>query len=232
LTETPKGTVDGPTEYFGYKLPPDLTPEQRVELYDELRKRDDTIGKLMREKEAPPEGTPPVEEPAPEEPVTDEDILQILGLDPENPFDEQTAKAVVPLVRRQLEQENTIAQLIQMQELENIDRTWRSTLSSLEKEFGALPAEVTHDRVMEFAAENGIGSPVDAFWRISGPGRQAVESVMEARAAELRAAKQATTSTRPNGAGGDGEAPLESKTAKGATKEAATRILRELGIGD
>jgi hypothetical protein len=228
-SEASDGTEDGPTEYFGYKLPPELTPQERVELLSELQKRDDTIGKLLRGKEAATTETV-VETPAVVEPLTDAEILQALGLDPENPFDEQTAKAVVPLVRKQLEQDNVIAQLIEIQELNEIDRSWRGTLSSLEKEFGALPAEVDHEAVMEFAADNNISSPVDAYWRIAGPGRSLVESVMAERAKKLTAAKAASATTRPGGAGASDEAPLESKTTKGATREAAAKLLQSLGL--
>lgn len=238
-TETPEATeapadaegTEGPTEYFGYQFPPDLTPEQRGEILSELKKRDDTIGKLLRGREepaAPADETPP----DPPQELTDEDILQALGLDPSNPFTEETAKAVLPVVRKQMEQEATISQLIEIQELQEIDRTWRSSLSGLEKEFGALPAEVDHEAVMTFAAENDIASPVDAYWRITGPGRRAVEGLTAERAERLRADKAAAATTRPGGGNAPDEAPLESKTAKGATREAASRILREMGLGD
>ena len=228
-SEALEGT-DVPTEYFGYQFPPDLTPEQRSEIFTELKKRDDTIGKLLRGKETD-EAKPP---PAPPEPevVTDEDILQALGLDPSDPFSEQTAKAVLPVVRKQLEQENVIAQLIEIQELNEIDRTWRASLGGLEKEFGALPAEVSHEDVMEYAAEHGIADPLSAYWSIAGPGRVAVETVTSQRLAQLKAAKAASATTRPGGSAATEETPVEGKTTRAATREAASRILRELGLGD
>ena len=229
-SEAQEGT-EVPTEYFGYKFPPDLTPEQRGEIITELKKRDDTIGKLLRGRdEGAAEAVADVEPEA--EPLTDADILQALGLDPEDPFAAQTAKAVLPVVRKQLEQENVIAQLMEIQELNEIDRSWRASLTGLEKEFGALPVEVTHDAVMQFAAENGIGSPLDAYWRIAGPGRTAAESLVTARAGALRAAKAASATTRPGSGNAVDEAPVVGKTTKAATREAAGRILRELGFGD
>ena len=228
-TEASDGTVDGPSEYFGYKLPPDLTPEQRGEFISELKKRDDTIGKLLRGKDANEPAVVQEQQTTPE-PMTDAEILQAFGLDPENPFDEQTAKAIVPLVRKQIEQDNVLAHLIEIQELNDIDRTWRGTLAAMEQEFGVLPTEVTHDSVMEFAADNNIQSPVDAYWRIVGPGRQIVEGLVSQRKLVKNADKASASSTRPGGAIADGDAPLESKTTKGATKEAATRILRDLGL--
>lgn len=231
-SEAHEGTDEVPDSYFGLDLS-GLEPERRLEIIGELKKRDDNIGKLLRGR---PDETPQTEEvstDAAPTPATDEEILQALGLDPENPFDEQAAKVAVPLVRRQLEQEGMLAQLIEMQELNEIDRSWRSTLSSLEREFGALPTELDHDTVMEFAAENDIGSPVDAYWRIVGPGRAALtEALSKEQAKRLAAAKAASATTRPGGKNADEEAPLESKTTKGATREAARRLLSEFGLND
>lgn len=231
-SEAGDGT-DIPEEYFGYKFPPDLTPEQRGEILTELKKRDDTIGKLLRGKEPVKDGDTPPPEPEPEpEPVTDEDILRALGADPDDPFASDSLKAVVPIVRKQMEQENVIAQLIEIQELNEIDRTWRQSLSGLEKEFGALPAEVSHDDVMEFAAKEGIGNAMDAYWRIVGPGRAAVEVTATEKARALLAAKAASATTRPGGGNVTDETPVKAKTTKGATREAAKRILADMGLGD
>lgn len=229
--EASDGTADARTEYFGFDLS-DFEPNQRIEIIEELKKRDDHIGKLLRGKVADEEETP-APAPAPLQQASDEDILQALGLDPDNPFDEQAAKVAVPLVRKQLEQEAMLSQLIEMQELNEIDRSWRGTLGDLEKEFGVLPTELDHEAVMEYAANNGINSPVAAYWQIMGPGRAALaEATKGDRAKKLTDAKRASASTRPAPALADDDAPLESKTTKGATREAAQRIMRELGLGE
>lgn len=235
-TETPEtpapaeGTEDPPTSYFGYEFPPDLTAEQRQGIISELRKRDDTIGKLLRKQSdaAPPEG-----EAAPEPPaeLSDEDILAQLGLDPANPFDEQAAKLAVPLVRQQLAQERALATLIEESELAELDRSWRSSLAGLEKEFGELPSELDADAVMAFAAENGIGSPVDAFWRIMGPTRANLSAAAKGELEKARtASKRAASGTRPTSDSSDGEPEIQSKTVKGATREVLGRALKQLGI--
>ena len=231
-SEAPMGTDDTPTEYFGLDLS-DLEPNQRAAVIDELKKRDDHIGKLLRGKVADEEQAQPDPAPAPLAQASDEDILQALGLDPDNPFDEQAAKVAVPLVRKQLEQEAMLSQLIEMQELNDIDRTWRGTLGDLEKEFGVLPPGLDHEAIMEFAAENGINSPVAAYWQVMGPGRAALaEATKGERAKSLTGAKRAASAVRPAPVSAEDEAPLESKTTKGATREAAKRIMRELGLGD
>lgn len=230
-SEAQEGT-EVPDSYFGFEFPPDLTPEQRTEIIGELKKRDDQIGKLLRER-PDEDAIKPEDVPDPTPELTDAEILQALGLDPEqNPFDEATAKLAVPLVRRQVQQEATIAQLIELQELNEIDRSWRSSLEGLEREFGALPTEVDHESVMEFAADNGINSPVDAYWRIVGPSRATLDKATKGiQARRLAESKRSAASTRPETTVADDDVPPASKTTRGATKEVATKLLKELGLG-
>ncbi len=236
--DTSEATVEGtdeevPTEYFGLDLS-GLEPKQRAEIIGELRKRDDHIGKLLRDRNADSVETEPEtgEPETPSEP-TDEEILSALGLDPENnPFDEQAAKVALPLVKRQLQQDRTLAALIEQQELAEIDRSWRQSLSGLEREFGPLPADIDHDKVMEFAAESGIGNPVDAYWRIVGPGRAALTDAMKRLEKEQRtAAKKAAATTRPKAVEAEDDPALKATTVKGATREVARRLLADLGLG-
>jgi hypothetical protein len=229
-----EGTDDTPTEYFGLDLS-GLEPELRASIVEELRKRDDYIGRLLREKSTS-ELTTEQEEVLgeAEEEISDEEILKLLGLDPENnPWDEQTAKIAVPLFRRQLEQERSIAALIEMQELAEIDRTWRSTLSALEKEFGPLPKEITHDMVMEFAAEEGIASPLDAYWRIMGPARTILSKAVDEAKTKKAAAKpkpQKPVMARPSAEqAAEEDIPLGGEV-RDATRKVAKDLLAKLGL--
>jgi hypothetical protein len=229
-TETEKSTVEAPTEYFGLDLS-DLEPERRLEIIEGMRKRDDTIGKLLRERASE---EAPVVEAAPEETaeLSDEDIAKLLGLDTDNPFDE-TAKITIPLVRQQLAQQKQIEALVESQELGEIDRSWRQGLSAMEREFGSFPTELDHDRVMEFAAENGVASPQDAYWRIMGPGKAALSAdltLARDKSKVLADKKRAAASTRPGSSNADGNAPLEGKTVKEATKEAVRRLLQGVNL--
>jgi len=232
-TETPApaaGTVEALSEYFGLDLS-GIPVEQSSSIVEELKKRDDFIGKLLRkESEAPGVSTEVKDEKPPE--LTDEDILKALGLDPtNNPFDEQVARVTVPLVRKQVAQDAALASLIENQELMEIDKTWRAALSGMEKEFGSLPKEIDADAVMEFAAKEGIANPMDAYWRIVGPGRALLSAAMKGVSEkEATAAKKQAATTRPNSSSAENEAPLESKTVKGATREAAERVLKQLGV--
>lgn len=241
--ETPddtEGTAEIPDDYFGFDLSP-YTPEQREAIVAQLEKRDDFIGKLLRD-DAAPEGEQPKDEAEPvSTDLSDDAIIEALkglGLDPEDPSSEPVFQGLIPVVRKQVEQDQKLASLYETIELQELDRSWRSSLSGLEKEYGSLPAKVTHDRVMEFAAENGIANAYDAYWRIVGPARSALEqagkahrsSPAEAKAA-LAAKKKAAASTRPSATDSDADAALESKDAKGATKEVALRLLKQMGIG-
>ena len=232
--EAVEGTAeDAPTEYFGLDLS-GLEPEQRTSVIEELRKRDDHIGKLLRERSEDDTPAPGDEnEPLPEE-LSDEQILQALGLDPSNnPFDENAAKIALPLVRQQAQMHGMLESLIQAQEVADIDRTWRQALSGMEKEYGTLPKEVTHDRVMEWAAENQVDNPMDAYWRIVGPGKAVLQRSIEAERARteaLQEKKRASATTRPTAVEADADAPAEAKTAKAATKEVASKLLASLGL--
>lgn len=223
---------DAPTEYFGLDLS-SLEPEQRAEIVEALRKRDDHIGKLLRDRAEDEPSDEATEEEPPLEQMSDEDILRSLGLDPENPFDENAAKFAIPLVRELQQQRGALASLIEAQELAEIDRTWRQGLSAMEREFGELPKEVTHERVMEWAADNEVLNPMDAYWRIVGPGKAAAEAGLteaRAKAEALTQRKRDASTTRPSSAEADAEAPPESKTGKGATREVASKLLASLGL--
>lgn len=236
-SEAPEGTEEFPDTYFGLDLSA-LSQEQRANIVGELRKRDDHIGKLLRERVPgeTAETEPSVEtEEAPEE-LTDEAILQALGLDPENPMQEDAIRVALPLVKKQVAQDQQLSTLMETLELQEIDRTWRQALSGMEREFGTLPTELDHDSVMQYAAENGITNPMDAYWRIVGPGRAALqEAITKTSAAkkastETNAAKKAASTTRPASTDADDDSPVEGKNVKEATAEAAKRIMAQLGL--
>lgn len=225
-----EGTEDVPSEYFGIDLS-GLEPKERLAIIEGFQKRDDYIGKLLREQST--EDTKGSTEEAEElPPISDEDILKELGIDPEDPYQEQAAKVALPLVRAQLQQQATLAQLIEMQELAEIDRSWRTSLNGLEKEFGALPKELDHEKVMEFAAENGIGNPADAYWRLVGPSRMALtEAMKKAEAERARAAKRSISTVKPRSTEAEDDAPLQGRNVKEATREVTKKLLADLGIG-
>ena len=227
------GTPEPPKSYFEVDLS-GLPAEERTKLIDALKERDDEIGKLLRGK-AEGETAPVVEEPEPPKPMTDEDILRELGLDPENTFDETAIKIGVPLVRALQGLTQKVDAMSQDRELEQLDSYWNDTLDKLEKDNGKL--EVDRIAVLEFAGNNGIVRPEDAYWRIAGPARRQVEAAMAEAQKRIGAAgqpkptKQEVSSTRPKASGATEEVPTTAKTVRDAVQDQAGKILRDLGIG-
>lgn len=227
-----EGTDDVPTSYFGVDLS-DLPAEKRAEIIAHFKEQDTLINKLQREK---PEGqgqADAVDQPddsstAPE-PVTDEALLQAFGLDPEDPFDERAAKVSLPLARQLLELKARFDAMAETQVLADTERYWMTSLDRLETEYGELP--ISRDAVLEFAAENSLGDPQDAYWRLMGPARQQlVQAAASQRAAQVAAAKEAASTTRPRTAPKTTSPKLESTNVKDAVAEAAKRVADELGL--
>jgi hypothetical protein len=230
--ETSDGTADLPERYFEVDLS-GLPAEERVKILDALKGRDDEIGKLLRGRA---EGEAPAEpEPTPEpEPITDEDILQSLGIDPE--YDETAAKVALPLVRGMQQLQEQVQALLDQRGLDDLDTYWTTELDKLEAANGELP--VDRLSVLEFAAENGLQSPADAYWRIYGPAQRQVRAAVEAATAGARTpaktkpTKKEAASARPGTSNAEEEVPqADGGSLRDAVKEQTSKVLRDLGIG-
>jgi len=233
--EAQQGTADAPERYFEVDLS-GLPAEERAAVIAALKGRDDEIGKLLRGRaqEGEGEGTPPEPEPEPE-PVTDEDILTALGIDPE--YDETAAKVALPLVRGMQALQAEVAAMREERELQSLDQYWTSELDALEKANGELP--VDRVAVLEFAAENGLQSPADAYWRIYGPAQRQVQAAVAEAQARVTAAggkpkpgKKDVSSARPKSSAAEEEVPVSDGTPlRDSVKDAASKVLRDLGLG-
>jgi hypothetical protein len=231
--ETSDGTADAPERYFEVDLS-GLPAEERVKLIDALKGRDDEIGKLLRGRA---EGETPVEppEPTPEpEPITDEDILRSLDIDPE--YDENAAKVAIPLVRGMQQLQEQVQALLEQRDLADLDTFWTTELDKLEAANGELP--VDRLSVLEFAAENGLQSPADAYWRIYGPAQRQVRAAVEAATAgagappKSKPGKKDVASARPGTSNAEEEVPTsDGGSLRDAVKEQTSKVLRDLGIG-
>lgn len=224
---SPEGTDEPPLVYFGEDLS-GFTADQRREVIAMLEKRDDFIGKHLQSKaEGQGEETPAPEAPAE---LTDEAILEAFGIDPENPYEEQAAKVAIPLAKALEEQKGVITQLLERIELQDIEREWNSTLETLSKENGELP--VSNVAVMEYAAENGIANPVDAYWRIAGPARRQVTEAMAAVKSRMakETSKAKASSQRPAATQTEETLDLEGMNTKSATEKAARSVMEKLGL--
>ena len=234
--EAPEGTEDVPERYFEVDLS-GLPAEERVKVLDALRGRDDEIGKLLRgraEGEGEGNGQPPEPDPEPE-PVTDEAIFEALGIDPE--YDETAAKVALPLVRGMQALQAEVAAMREERELQSLDAYWTSELDALEKANGELP--VDRVAVLEFAAENGLQSPADAYWRIYGPAQRQVQAAVAEAQARVSAAggkpkpgKKDVSSARPKSSAAEEEVPVgDGKSLRDSVADAGAKVLRDLGLG-
>jgi hypothetical protein len=236
-SEASDGTEDVPDRYFEVDLS-GLPAEERTAVIAALKGRDDEIGKLLRGRAEGDgndgEGSTPDPEPEPE-PVTDEDILQALGIDPE--FDETAAKVALPLVRGMQQLQAEVAAMREQRELADLDTYWTSELDKLEKANGELP--VDRVAVLEFAAENGLQTPADAYWRIYGPAqRQVQDAVAEAqkrvsaKGDKPKPGKKDVASSRPKSSAADEDvAPPGGANLREVVKDQTAKVLRDLGIG-
>lgn len=236
--EPPAGTntAEPPAEYFGVSLD-GLPPEARAEIISGYQERDQFIQKLLRDKATTPEGegTPPADPPAapaagePEE-VSDKDILEALGLDPE--FETPESKAVVALARMTLSLQNSVQDVSNKSQLNETERYWETSLTALESQYGPLPPGISHDDVLREAAKVSIAEPMDAYWRIMGPGRAAVLAEVTKRRAELAETLKKGTQgqKRPSNETDTSEKLIDAKDSKSAVKMAFAQLVKEQGL--
>lgn len=225
-TEEVEEQSDVPLSYFGMDLS-EYTPEQRTEIIGRLSEQNQLISKLQRERVV--EETT-VEEPEAPVALSDEDIIAGLGLDEDDPFYEHDTKVALPLARKLLELQAQVEGVVSDRDIQETDRYWTGTLDALEKANGELP--IDRLAVLEFAAENGLADPQDAYWRIAGPARAQLDKELTRRRAEVRdeAKRKVATPVRSAGAGSADDAPVEGEDVGTATRNAATDIAKRLGL--
>lgn len=174
--------TDPPLEYWGVSLA-DIDPEKRAEIIAHFEQQDSTIRKLQdkvaREPVAPaaPEGGDQEVE------VTDEDILRALGIDPEYG---QEQGPVLRLARTVMELEDRLENLSERETVRETETLWNGTLDELEGTYGKLPFE--RIQVLQYALDNDLTSPFEAYFAISAPVRREVSAV--AQAARVATAKR------------------------------------------
>jgi hypothetical protein len=235
--EPPAGTTtaEPPTEYFGVPLD-GLPPEVRSSIIEGYQERDKFIQQLLRDKATPPGDAGPADPAAPAdagaapEEVSDKDILEALGLDPE--FETPESKAVVALARMTLSLQNSVQDVSSKAQLEATERYWETSLTALESKYGDLPPGISHDDVLREAAKANIAEPLDAYWRIMGPGRAAVMAEVTKRRADMAETLKHGTQgqKRPSNEADTSEKIIEAKDSKSAVKMAFSQLVKEQGL--
>jgi hypothetical protein len=217
----PYRQADGSVVYWGTDLT-GLPAEKAVELIDHFEQQDSTIQKLQTQLAKPqPEPPKPREE---ETEPTDEDLLRAIDLDPEDFATEGMKPVVLPLLRTMLAMEDRLDALDSSFQVNETKTAWNGALDELEGQYGKLPGDRLG--VLKYAAENGIASPFEAYFKLAGPVKREVEDfVAQARKAEAQ--RVAGGSVRPRS--GDVQTPVVTKdmSLRDAVKAAALAAEKE-----
>ncbi len=211
-------TVDPADSYWGVSLE-GIPAEKRADIIAHFEQQDSTIHKLQERLTREPE--PEVVDDTPAEEVTDEDLMRVLGIDPESYEAQSLAPTVLPLARTVLALEETVEQLKMKDVVEDTKTTWNSQLDVLEQSYGKLPFDRV--QVLRYAAEEKLVTPADAYFKLAtGPRREVEDRVSAAR---LEAAKKdQSAGTRPRATGGVRE-PIDPKTT--SLKDAVRIAMKE-----
>jgi hypothetical protein len=238
-SEEPEGTDEVPETFAGVDLS-DIPVEKRKVLIENALQQERQITKLQQRlaegkdpEEAEPPGVVSEQEPEPES-VSDEDIARYMGLSTEDPFYDVQIKVAAPLVRNLLLQQQLITEIHQRQLEDETAEYWHDELDRLEAERGKLP--VDRDVLFEFAAENSLYEPVDAYNRIVmgyqkilndkvGEVRRKTLEELEAR----RELKREATTPRPGTSVPTEEEVVKAASLKDAIVQAARLAESESG---
>ena len=211
-----------PDSYWGT----DLTgiPAEKVrDILAHFEKQDSTIRKLQDRLATPLEREAPAPEETPD--VTDEELLQVLGLDPELQGPERNA--LVTMARNQLALEERVEQLTTVETGRAVENSWAKQLDDLEASYGAIPG--TREQQLRFAAEEGIVSPADLYFKLSAPVKKEVEGL--ASAARREAEKRVQSGGLRPRSSAAAPAPVKAgMSMRDAVKAAAKSAEKETGL--
>lgn len=224
-------TEDVPTEYFGRDLSM-FEPDVRKAIIEMVEPRDKHIQSLMRGRaaeaaKAAEAGAPADEKPAVDEAELDREILESLNLRDAD-LDDPNVQALLGVSRFALELKDRVEAVEGRTVAAETDAYWRKGLKSLEEEFGALPAEVSVEDIMQASATAGISEPTDAYWRIMGPLLNTLDT--EARRARDKAVKDLKrkgTTARTKSTAKTTGLGLKAKDTAGGVREAFERLTAE-----
>lgn len=221
-----EASEDVPTEYFGVDLS-DLPPEKRSQVIDALRDRDAEIQRVQREAASRSEADE--EDEGEYEMPSDDELLAHFGYDPEDPLYEVKKETALPLIKAQLQMQSALGEILQEREVDRFEQYWTSSIEQLESDHGV---EVDRDELLDFAIENKIPDPVDAYSRFVLRGRKTVSAEAEKARQEaqrkVRERKKAATTARPSGRNKDTQSASPPRNL--SPEEAARKAAKELGM--
>ena len=229
-TEVPSAEEDLPTEYFGLDLS-EIPSEKRQEILDRFKEQDRYIQSIQRNKaeEERTQQQPPEAEAEPEMP-SDDEIMSMLGYDPDDEMYEVKKEVALPMAKMVLQQTAIVQQMAEERQVAEFENQWNTTLDQLEATHGKLP--ISRDELIDIAIENNIFDPADAYARVYLQGRAAVSKDVEAfkaealRQAQEKAKPKPPATTRPVAGETDPIQPSENLTPR----EAALKAMKDTGF--
>jgi hypothetical protein len=215
--------ADVPDSYWGTDLT-GIPAEKRAEIVAHFEKQDGTIRKLQDRLATPLEAAPPAVDETPE--TTDEELLQILGLDPDTTVGPER-NALVFMARNQLALEERVEALTTVETGRAVENSWSKQLDELEASYGAIPGDRAQQ--LRYAAEEGIVSPADLYFKLSAPVKKEVEGL--ASAARREAEKRVQSGgLKPRSSAAEPAPVKAGMSMRDAVKAAAASAQKETGL--
>jgi hypothetical protein len=216
-------TAEVPDSYWGADLT-GIPAEKKAEIIAHFEQQDSTIRKLQERLATPLEREAP--EPQDVSEPTDEELLQVLGLDPEL-TDGQERNALVMMARNQLALEARVEQLSTVETGRAVENSWSKQLTELETTYGELPG--SREQQLRYAAEEGIVSPADLYFKLSAPVKKEVEGL--AAAARRDAEKRVQSGgLKPRSSAAEPATVQPGMSLRDAVKASAAAAQKETGL--
>lgn len=225
-SETPEGTDEElPDSYWGVDLT-GIPVEQKRELLAHLQQQDGTIRKLQAKLSEPLE-VAPAEEAEPDE-VTDAQLLEAVGIDPEDfNIPDAFKAAAVKMARNQLALEDQVARLNSVEAGRTMETQWNRELDKLEATYGDLPG--TREEVLRYALKEDVLTPADLYFQLTAPVKREVES-LAAKARREAGKREQSAGVKPRSSSAEPAPVQPGMSLRDAVKSAAQAAQKETGM--
>jgi len=224
FTKEELATAKATDSYWGTDLT-GIPVERKAALIRHLSQQDGTIRQLQAKLAEPLEAPAPTDDVVEE--ATDEQLLAVLGLDPES-VEGQERVALVTLARNQLALEDQVSQLTAGEKTRAAQTAWNGQLDELEATYGKLPG--TREEVLRYAIREQAVTPADLYFKLTAPIKQEVGNV--AAAARREAAKRVESggTLRPRSSSAEAPGVTKGMSMRDAVKAAAMEAQKETGL--
>lgn len=228
-SEGQQATDDVPTEYFGVDLS-GVAPEQRQAIIDRFQQSDQYINRILQEKARLEQSPPRQQEPEEYQPPTDEDLTAYFGLNEDDPYFEVKRDVMLPLGKHLAQIQQGIEYLADAFTSQQTLDHWNRELARLEGNHGQIPG-LSHEDIMQFAAEQGIADPEAAFLKLWAPAQSVIREEAQKLQAQvdgqLQQRKAAATGVRPRSSPDTEPQPIKADNMMDAVRQAVKQAASE-----